>query len=125
MLPTIGVAGMYLGLALAAVLGLLMVPSVISRAGAADQAAIEIHMLLRRAAILAMLGIGLFETANNMHFTYAERIGVSCGLQDHRIGAILAIATLALRVFVPGNAAERGGRRASTRNPEALTNHDR
>lgn len=95
-LADIGVIGMYLGLAAAAVLAMPLFGSVLTRGPAPNRSdpAIEIHMLLKPAAILAMLGIGLYEAANTMHFTYAERIGVSFGLADHRIGEILGIATV-------------------------------
>ena len=93
-LPDIGLSGMYLGLSAAALLALSQTPSVIRRAARAEDPSIEIHMLLRPAALLAMLGIGLYETANNMHFTYAERIGVSFSLSGQRIGEILGIATV-------------------------------
>ena len=95
-LPDIGVIGMYLGLAAAAVLAIPLFGSVLTRERTAvsTDPAIEIHMLLKPAAILAMLGIGLYEAANTMHFTYAERIGVSFGLADYRIGEILGIATV-------------------------------
>jgi len=95
-LSDIGVIGMYLGLAAAAVLAIPLFGSVLTREQTAvsTDPAIEIHMLLKPAAILAMLGIGLYEAANTMHFTYAERIGVSFGLADYRIGEILGIATV-------------------------------
>jgi predicted MFS family arabinose efflux permease len=95
-LADIGVTGMYLGLAAAAVLAMPLFGSVLTRGPAAmgSDPVIEIHMLLKPAAILAMLGIGLYEAANTMHFTYAERIGVSFGLADHRIGEILGIVTV-------------------------------
>ena len=95
-LADIGVIGMYLILAAAAVLAMPLFKSVLTRGPAVESSdpVIEIHMLLRPAAILAMLGIGLYEAANTMHFTYAERIGVSFGLADHRIGEILGIATV-------------------------------
>ncbi len=93
-LPAIGAGGMYITLAAAAALVLVMVPSVLDRAAAADDSALELHMLLRPAALLAMFGIGLYEAANLMHFTYADRIGVGFGLPDQRIGEILGIATL-------------------------------
>ena len=51
-------------------------------------------MLVRPAAILAMLGIGFYETANFMHYTYADRIGVSLAIPDFRIGEILGFASL-------------------------------
>jgi predicted MFS family arabinose efflux permease len=93
-LPDINVTGMYLGLAVAAVLALSQTGSVIRRTASVEEPSIEIHMLIKPAAVLAMLGIGLFEVANNMHFTYAERIGVSFALPDYRIGEILGIATI-------------------------------
>ena len=93
-LPAIGAGGMYVTLAAAAALVLAMVPSVLDREAAADDSALELHMLLRPAALLAMFGIGLYEAANLMHFTYADRIGVGFGLPDQRIGEILGIATL-------------------------------
>ncbi len=93
-LPDIGVTGMYLGMAVAAVLALSQAGSVIRRAASVAEASIEIHMLIKPAAILVMLGIGLFEVANNMHFTYAERIGAGFALPDYRIGEILGIATM-------------------------------
>lgn len=92
-LPSIGVAGLYLGLSLAALLGLTQTAPVIRREVAVEEPALELHLLVRPAAVLAMVGIGLFETANNMHFTYAERIGVNFGLPDLEIGTILAVAS--------------------------------
>ena len=93
-LPTIGAGGMYLGLAAAAVIGLSQVRPVIRRSAQVAETAVELRMLLKPAAVLVMLGIGLFETANNMHFTYAERIGVSFSIPGFRIGEILGIATV-------------------------------
>jgi len=93
-LPDINVTGMYLGLAVAAVLALSQTGSVIRRAARVEESSFELHMLLKSAAILAMLAIGLFEVANNMHFTYAERIGVDLAIPDYHIGEILGIATM-------------------------------
>lgn len=95
-LSDIGVTGMYLCMAAAAVLCIPLLSSVISRDSVAGSAApvLEIRSLLMPVAILAMLGIGLYEAANTMHFTYAERIGVSFGLADHRVGEILGFSTL-------------------------------
>ena len=93
-LPSIGIRGMYLGMAIAALVGLTQIPPLIRRAASTNDASIEIRMLIKPAAILVMLGIGLFETANNMHFTYAERIGVSFAIADYRIGEILGVASL-------------------------------
>ena len=95
-LPDVGAAGMYLVLATAAAASLAFANAVLDRVPLAQGAAsaLELHILLRPVAILAMLGIGLFETANTMHFTYAERIGVSFAIEPHRIGEILGIATV-------------------------------
>jgi predicted MFS family arabinose efflux permease len=94
MLPGAGVEGMYLALAIAALLALSQTSVVLQRAVKIVDAAIELRALLKPAAILAMLGIGLYETANIMHFTYAERIGVGFGFALPEIGKILAIATI-------------------------------
>jgi MFS family permease len=93
-LPAIGATGMYLGLAVAAVIGLTQTGQVMTRTPVSEEASIEFHMIMRPAAILVMLGIGLFEVSNNMHFTYAERIGVGFSLSHERVGEILGIATL-------------------------------
>jgi len=71
----IGVVGMYLSMAVAAALSLLLKESVIHRG-------------------TTMLGIGFYETANFMHYTYADRIGVGFELTDYRIGEILGFASL-------------------------------
>lgn len=94
MLPAIGVIGMYLMLATAAVLSLTLRDSVVHREAVAEEPAIEVHMLLRPAAILAMLGIGTYETANFMQYTYSERIGIGFGLSNFQIGEALGIASL-------------------------------
>jgi len=75
-------------------LSLLLKESVIHRGTTIEDAAIELHMLIKPAAILAMLGIGFYETANFMHYTYADRIGVGFELHDYRIGEILGFASL-------------------------------
>lgn len=93
-LPSISAAGLYLSLAVAALVALSQTSPVITRVPETADASIELHMLLRPAAVLIMLGVGLFETANNMHFTYSERIGVSFDLAHHRVGEILGIATI-------------------------------
>jgi cyanate permease len=93
-LPSIGVIGMYLALASFAVFSLTLRDSVVHREAAAAEPAIEVHMLLRPAAILAMFGIGFYETANFMQYTYSERIGLGFGLSNHEIGEALGIASL-------------------------------
>lgn len=93
-LPHTGVAGMYFFLATAAVLSLLLRKSVMHRESVVADAAIEFHMLIKPAAIFVMLGIGCYEIANFMYFTYADRIGISLGLPDYRVGEILGFASL-------------------------------
>jgi MFS family permease len=92
-LADIGTVGTFLIMASAAALSLLLKNSVIHRSVVVEDAAIEIHMLIRPAAILAMLGIGFYETANFMHYTYADRIGVSFALPDYRIGEVLGVSS--------------------------------
>ncbi|MGI9205330.1 MAG: MFS transporter, partial [Woeseiaceae bacterium] len=93
-LPLVGAAGMFVLMAIAAAATLLLTTAVVHREAAASDQAIELHMLLRPAAILAMLGIGLYETANFMQYTYAERIGLGFGLTNVQIGETLGLATL-------------------------------
>lgn len=93
-LPAIEANGFYLVLAAAGVVAFLQTGAIVRRQGAQEAATIELQMLLKPAALLAMLGIGLFEAANLMHFTYAERIGLGFGYNEHRVGEILGVATL-------------------------------
>ena len=93
-LPALGILGMYLGLAAVALATITQSAATAHRERAEGEEIVEVGRLLAPAAILVMLGIGLFETANNMHFTYAERIGLGYGLSLLRIGEILAVATL-------------------------------
>jgi DHA1 family inner membrane transport protein len=93
-IPNIGVSGLYIGMAVIALVGFTMVSSVMTRSAEANEPAIDISQLIKPAAILAMIGIGLFEAANNMHFTYAERIGVNFAIDHETIGEMLGFATL-------------------------------
>jgi len=93
-LVEIGVAGMFAAMAFAAALSLLLRDSVIHRTPNVEDSAVEIHMLIKPAAILAMLGIGFYETANFGWYTYADRIGVSIGLDVVRIGEILGFSAM-------------------------------
>ena len=90
----VGVEGLYFTLAAAAGLALLLRSSVVHRESVVHDAAIELHTLLKPAAILVLLGIGVFEIANMLWYTYSERIGVSVGLSDYRVGEILGFASL-------------------------------
>jgi len=93
-LVEIGVAGMFAAMAFAAAISLLLRDSVIHRTPNVEDSAVEIHMLIKPAAILAMLGIGFYETANFGWYTYADRIGVSIGLDVVRIGEILGFSAM-------------------------------
>lgn len=93
-LPDIGVVGMYLLLAAFAALSLMLRDSVLHRGATTEEPAIEVRMLLRPAAIMAMLGIGFYESANFMQYTYSERIGIGFGLSSYEIGEALGIASL-------------------------------
>lgn len=93
-LADVGVVAMFSAMAAAAALSLVLYKSVMHRGTMIEDAAIEFHMLIKPAAIIAMLGIGFYETANFMYYTYADRIGVSFGLSDVRIGEILGFASL-------------------------------
>lgn len=93
-LPTIGVVGMYLILGTVAMVSLMLRDSVVHRGKAAVESAIEIHTLMKPAALFIMFGIGLYETANFMQYTYSERIGIGFGLSNIQIGKALGIASL-------------------------------
>jgi MFS family permease len=93
-LPNIGVVGMYLILGTFAFAALMLKDSVVHREKAAVEAAIEIHTLMKPAAIFIMFGIGLYETANFMQYTYSERIGIGFGLSNFETGEALGIASL-------------------------------
>ena len=93
-LPGIGVLGMYLLMSAAAALSLVLKGAVIHRGTTTEDPAIEIHMLIKPAAIFAMIGVGFYEMANFMHFTYADRIGVGFALSVTRIGEVLGFASL-------------------------------
>jgi len=94
LLPEVGVVGMYLAMAVMAALSLFLRDAVLHRSKVTQEPAIELHMLLKPAALLAMFGIGFYETANFIHYTYAERIGVGFAFSDFEIGETLGLATL-------------------------------
>lgn len=98
-LTDIGIVGTFLLMAGAAAVSLLLRNAIIHRSGAVEDAVIEFHILMRPAAILAMIGIGFYETGNFMYYTYADRIGVSLALPNHQIGEILGVASL---LGIPG-----------------------
>lgn len=94
LLPGIGVVGMYLILGVVALIALTLRDSVVHREKAVVESAIEIQTLMKPAALFIMFGIGLYETANFMQYTYSERIGIGFGLSNYQIGKGLGIASL-------------------------------
>jgi len=98
LLPTIvtsiGVQGLFVVMALLAVIAWSMKDSVLSRDAVDNGQSLEIKSLLTPAAILAMFGIGAYEVANFMQYTYAERIGLGFGLTPIEAGQTLGFATL-------------------------------
>jgi len=94
-LPWLQATGMYLVLAGLAAAALTLVSSVLVRKPHdAIPAAVEVSIVAKPAALSIMLAIGLFEAANFMHFTYAERIGLSFDLSHRQVGETLGVATL-------------------------------
>jgi MFS family permease len=93
-LPTIGVGGMFILMSLLAALALSMKDSVLLRDAVDDEQKLETKSLLKPAALLAMLGIGAYEVANFMQYTYAERIGLEFDLSSIEAGQTLGLATL-------------------------------
>ncbi len=93
-LADIGIVGTFLLMAAAAALSLTLQNAVIHRSVVVEDAVIEFHRLIKPAAILAMLGIGFYEAANFMYYTYSDRIGVAYALPSYRIGEILGVSSL-------------------------------
>jgi hypothetical protein len=93
-LPTIGAAGMFISMSLLAAFALTMKESVLFREAVVDEQILETKSLLKPAALLTMLGIGTYEVANFMEYTYAERIGLDFDLSSVEAGHTLGFATL-------------------------------
>ncbi len=55
----------------------------------------ERRILLAAVTLFALLGYGLFESANTAQFTYIERWGVALSFSDNQIGVALMVASLA------------------------------
>jgi MFS family permease len=96
-LPDTGVAGILVLFTVLDILALFLVarlPAGTERPGAGLKATVEWRVILASTSLLCLLAIGLFEAANMAHFTYADRIGVSFGLEGEQIGLVLGIATM-------------------------------
>jgi MFS family permease len=110
-LPDTGVSGLFALFTMLDVAALLLVvqlPGSDERKPAGSGSPVEWRVILAQTSLLCLLGIGLFEASNMASFTYAERIGVSFGLQGSEIGLVLGTATLlgipaAFGVFLLGS----------------------
>ncbi|MEO0397800.1 MAG: MFS transporter [Pseudomonadota bacterium] len=98
----LGAQGMFLLFALAdgaALASAFLLPSAVPQKQSAPESRGELRVLLSVAVIAAVIGFCMFEMANTAEFTYVERFGVSIGLSDDAIGAVLLIASL---IGIPG-----------------------
>lgn len=96
-LPETGIAGIMILFTALDVLVLLFVrqlPAGNERPGAGARATVEWRVILAGTSLLCLLAIGLFEAGNMASFTYAERIGISFGLESEEIGLVLGVATV-------------------------------
>lgn len=95
-IPHIGVAGifaMFTVLDLGA-LGLTRhLPARAERAERIDNPKLEWEIIVAITSLACLLAIGLYEMAQMAQFTYIERIGVFIGLDAHRIGLALGVAS--------------------------------
>ncbi len=100
--PDIGVTGLFaifMVLDLAALMLVGQLPYRHERLGQVGGTRLEWNVLLTRASVACLLGIGLFESYNMAQFTYVERMGQSMGLDADQIGMTLGISTL---MGIPG-----------------------
>jgi len=98
---TLGVSGMFLmiaGLQFATLPLLRRLPGRASGERPAGRS-VERNILLATVTLFALLGYGLFESANTAQFTYIERWGVALSFSDEHIGIALMVASL---VGIPG-----------------------
>jgi MFS family permease len=96
-LPQTGVAGILVLFTVLDVLALFLVthlPTVAERSGKGIKATVEWRVIFAATSILCLIAIGTFEAANMASFTYADRIGVSFGLEGEEIGLVLGVATM-------------------------------
>jgi hypothetical protein len=92
-LPVVGVPGMFAIFSGLAVASYVLRGAVIHRSGVTDGQGVELHAILKPTALLMLFGIGLYETANLMHYAYGDRIGLTFDLSNYEIGRILGTAT--------------------------------
>ena len=101
-LPTIGIGGLFIGIALVELLAILAVaqlatPTAMTESG--EHAGSAVELLLRPVVLLSILGVGLFQAANTAQFAYAERMGMAIDLSPATIGLALGISSI---LGVPG-----------------------
>ncbi|MEM1413098.1 MAG: MFS transporter, partial [Pseudomonadota bacterium] len=102
LMPQLGVTGVFVLFAAAALVGLAFlsgVPGPASRAAAPAPATVEWKIILAPAAMLCLLGYGLFESSQMGQFAYIERIGVSLGLTPEQLGLSMGFASF---IGIPG-----------------------
>lgn len=102
LMPQLGVTGVFVVFAVAALLGLLFlggVPSREERAATPAPLTVEWKIILAPTALLCLLAYGLFESAQMGQFAYIERIGVNLGLSAEQLGLSLGFASF---IGIPG-----------------------
>jgi predicted MFS family arabinose efflux permease len=94
----LGATGMFLLFAACDLLALVLARHLPGRAideSTGGERGSERSILFAAATLLALLGYGLFETANSAQYTYLGRLGVSLAFSNHEIGTALMVASLA------------------------------
>ena len=96
----LGATGMFLLFAACDLFALALAKHLPGRAidkctGAEPERGSERSILFSAVTLLALLGFGMFETANTAQYTYLGRLGVALAFSDQQIGTVLMIASLA------------------------------
>jgi predicted MFS family arabinose efflux permease len=94
----LGATGMFLLFAACDLLALVLARHLPGRAideSTGAERGSERSILFAAATLLALLGYGIFETANSAQYTYLGRLGVSLAFSNHEIGTALMVASLA------------------------------
>lgn len=102
LMPQLGVTGVFVVFAIAALFGLLFlggVPSARERAATSAPLTVEWKIILAPTALLCLLAYGLFESSQMGQFAYIERIGVNLGLSGEQLGLSLGFASF---IGIPG-----------------------
>lgn len=97
LLPETGVSGLFAAFALLDVAALFLViqlPGSKERKGVGSDSPLEWRVIVAKTSLLCLLGIGLFEASGMASFTYAERIGISFGLEGSEAGLVLGVSVM-------------------------------